>query len=932
VGDGPGRRAGIAFRLLGPLEVWVEGRSVAIGSPKLRVLLARLLLDAGRPVSTEALAAAMWAGRLPDNPRRAVQVSVTRLRALLATEELIRTWPAGYSIDLPAERVDLGRFRAWLREADRAAERDDPEKETAALAEALAQWRGEPLADVPSELLERETVPGLREQRLRALERRIDLDLRRGRHADLIGELRELTGRHPVRERLWGQLMRALDGAGRRADALDAYHELRRHLADELGIEPSDELRRLHTAILMGRSGAAAAQPDQPPPVPRELPPDLPGFVGRAGALARLHALGTEVRVVVVAGTAGVGKTALAGHWARRVADRFPDGQLWVNLRGYEGDRAVPPEQALTRFLRALGVPGEQIPLDAEERAALFRTLMDGRRMLVVLDNAGSAEQVRPLLPGGGGSFVLVTSRHQLTGLVAAEGAASFTIDLFTVDEAGQLLANRVGRDRVVAQPEAVHEIVHRCARLPLALAVVAARAVTHPEFGLDTLAAELAAAGGDLDVFATGETGTDIRTVFSWSYQALRPEAARLFRLLGLHPGPDLGVSAAASLAGTPVPRVRRLLGELVRAHLLAEPVPDRFAYHDLLRAYATELAHANGSGSERRQAIHRMLDHYLHTGFAAAMLLHPGREPITLDPPAAGVVTVELADDPQAMAWFTAEHQVLLAMVGLAAEAGLDRYAWQLAWTPANYLNRQGHWADLIAIQHSAVAAARRSGDLDAEARANRLLATAYRVAQRPDDTLGPLRRSLELYRQLGDRGGEAYAHHLLASVLGDQGRYREALVDAQHALDLFRGIDHPMGQALAFNNLGWFHAKVGDHRQALAHSHRAIELFRQHADGEGEANCWDSVGYAYRQLGDLPQAVASYQRAIDLFAGLGNRYGEARELDQLGDVHRQAGDPDAARDAWRRALEILAELDHPEAAAVAEKLADTEPGRTA
>jgi DNA-binding SARP family transcriptional activator len=505
-----GRGAG--FRLLGPFEVRTGGRRVEVMSPKHRVLLAVLLLHAGRPVPVERLAEAVWGEAQPDNPRRVVHVYVTRLRRLLALSgpgETIATCADGYRIDVRPEQVDLGRFRRCLEEAARAAGRGDLDAEEAGLAAALAQWRGEPLADVPSELLQREAAPQLHEQRLQAIERRVDIELGRGRRDELVGELVALTAQHPQREPLWARLMIALHRSGRRADALDAYHTVRRHLADELGIDPGEELQARYATVLAGSPGRDHDRPARAvalPPVPRQLPPDPPAFTGRVEERAQLDELLADrsggdapARTVVISGTAGVGKTALVTHWARRVADRFPDGQLWVDLRGLDPGRAVTAGRALERFLRALGVPDSRVPEDLDEAAALYRSLLDGRRMLIVLDDARSAAQVRPLLPGAPGCLLVVTSRSWLTGLIATEGAHPLVLDLLTFQEARQMLAARLGVDRIPAGPADVEEIVGICARLPLALAVVTARAATDPRFGLEDLKAEVRAARGGL-------------------------------------------------------------------------------------------------------------------------------------------------------------------------------------------------------------------------------------------------------------------------------------------------------------------------------------------------------------------------------------------------------------------------------------------------
>jgi DNA-binding SARP family transcriptional activator/tetratricopeptide (TPR) repeat protein len=895
-----------------------------VGPPKRRVLLAALLLSAGRPVPVADLTDAIWADAPPDHPRRTVQMYVTRLRTLLEDAEpgagaLVVTSADGYLIDVAVEQVDLLRFERRLADADSAAERSDPDAESAALVGALAEWRGEPLSDVPSELLRREAVPRLRWQRIRAIERRIDLDLRRGRHAEMVDELRTLTAQEPLREPLWAQLMRALDGSGRRSDALAAYQTARHHLADEAGLDPGEELQQLHATILAGRPPDAKAPVGLP--VPRQLPPDVRGFTGRAEQLARLDALLTGGRsaegVVVIsaiAGTAGVGKTALAVHWARQVADRFPDGQLWVNLRGYHPGQAVTPGQALTGFLRALGVPGAKIPIDLDEQTARYRSLMENRRMLVVLDNAHSPEQVRPLLPGAPGCLVLVTSRNRLTSLVAAEAAQPLVLDLLPVDEARRLLAVRLGAERVAAEPEATDEIINRCARLPLALAIAAAHAARRPDFPLATLAAQLRDEGSRLDMLGSGDAATDARAVFSWSYQVLSPAAGWLFRLLGLCPGPHISVPAIASLAALSLSDARALLAELSDAHLVNEYVPGRYGLHDLLRAYAAERALAHDDQADRGAALHRLLDHYLHSGAAAARLLDPRRQAVAIAEPQPGVTAEDFTDLEQALAWYAAEHTALLAMIEHAAAAAFSVHTWQLAWVTSDFLNRRGFWYDFRSTQYKALAAAQRLADQHAQAMAHRYIGKATTNLGQYTEATSHLERAIELFRKVDDQIGEGHAYLDLSGVYEDRGRLTEALDHGRQSLERYVAAGHRRGQARALNTLGWFNARLGDYRTALDQCQRALALQQEVDDDIGAATTWDSLGYAHHRLGHHRQAVDCYGHAIDLFERLGIRFELASTLVNLGDTHRAAGDLEAARDAWRRALTVLEELNHP------------------
>jgi tetratricopeptide (TPR) repeat protein len=468
--------------------------------------------------------------------------------------------------------------------------------------------------------------------------------------------------------------------------------------------------------------------------------------------------------------------------------------------------------------------------------------------------------------------------------------------------------------------------------RLPLALAIVAARAAAHRHVPLHFLAGELRDTGDRLNALSTtDDPHTDVRAVFSWSYHALTPEAARLFRLLGLHPGPDLAAPAAASLAAIPATTVRPLLAELTRASLLAEHTPGRYTFHDLLRAYATDLTHTTDPDQPRHAATHRMLDHYLHTAHTADRLLNPARDPVTLTPPQPGVTPQHPTDHEQAMAWFTAERAVLLAAVDHAAATGFDTHTWQLAWTLVTFLDRQGHWHDWAAAGSAAVAATGRLADPTAQAYAHRALASAYTRLGRFDDADTQLRHALDLYRQAGDQAGQARTHLNLTYLWERRGRPAQALDHARQALDLFRAAGHQDGQAQALNSVGWFHAHLGDHQQALTYCQQALTLNQELGNRYGQAGTWDSLGYAYHHLGRHAQAITCYQQALTLFRDFGDRYEEAGTLTRFGDTHHATGNPTAARDAWQHALTILTDLDHPDADTVRTKLLHLDPTTT-
>ncbi|MGH3774443.1 MAG: ATP-binding protein [Pseudonocardiaceae bacterium] len=685
--------------------------------------------------------------------------------------------------------------------------------------------------------------------------------------------------------------------------------------------------------VVLARSvygGVHVHQPTWEAMLPRQLPGAVRHFTGRTDELEALNALldnagaGGTVVISAIDGTAGIGKTALAIYWAHQVVQRFPDGHLYVNLRGFDPTGSpVEPAAAIQGFLDAFAVPVDRIPVSPEAQAALYRSLLAERRMLVVLDNARDVDQVRPLLPGSRTCFVVVTSRSQLSGLVATEGAHLQTLDLFTVSVARELLTRHLGAERIAGEAEVVDELIKLCARLPLALAIVGARASERPGFPLEVLLAQLRDTRGRLDALDGGDLATDVRAVFSWSYHYLSAGAARMFRLMGVHPGPDISVPAAASLVGIPLRQARKALDELTHARMITEHAPSRFAFHDLLRAYATDLAHTIEGDAERRAAMHRVLDHYLHSAHTAALLLHSTRDPLTLAPPQPGVIPEDLAEGIQALIWFEAEHPVMLAAIGHAADTGFETYAWQIPWTLATFFDRRGHWHDWASTQHIALAAAERMDHQDGQARAHRLLGRAYIRLGSSEKAEIHLRRALDLYQQLGNRVGLAHAHYDLASVFGQQGRADEALGQVQEALGLYEATNHEVGQARALNAIGWYSALLGDHYQALTFCDQALILCRKLGDRLCEGGTLDSLGYVHQYLGHYTQALACYQQAIEVWQELGNYYYQATTLTHLGETYHAAGDREAACNTWQHALAILDDLHHPDADQVRGKL---------
>jgi tetratricopeptide (TPR) repeat protein len=738
--------------------------------------------------------------------------------------------------------------------------------------------------------------------------------------------------------------MLALYRCGRQGEALTAYHDARRVLVGELGVEPGPALRQLQQRILAAdpalsaaaEPSAPAGEPSQPARpaavIPRQLPRGSAQFVGRASELAALTAAldqagarapGTVV-ISAIGGTAGVGKTTLAVHWAHQVAHLFPDGQLHANLRGFDpsGTPAVP-EEAIRAFLGALGVPADQVPPGLDALAGLYRSLLADRQMLILLDNARDEQQVRPLLPAAPGCLVIVTSRNQLTGLATAEDARLLTLDVLTGTEARQLLASRVGEDRSAADTGAVGEIAGLCARLPLALAVAAARAAASPGLPMAALATELRDTASRLDALDTGDPAASVRAVFSWSYRQLSSTAAQMFRLLGLHPGPDISVPAAASLAGIRPGAARQALSELSRARLISESSAGRYAFHDLLRTYAAELAGTEDSPGERQAAILRVLDHYLHTARAARLVVNPHYEQVAVGSPQPGVHPEDIAGYEQAMSWFENEHPVLLAAVSQAADTGLDTQAWQLSTTLTTFLDWRGYWDRYLAVQQTALAAAMRLGDRQAQAITHRFLGKAQSLLGSYQDGHAHFSDALELYRELGDSAGQGRVRVDLGALADRQGRYSESLEYCLEALGLFQAAGDRVWQAMVLNNIGWCHAQLGDYGQALVHCEQALAMFTESGNRHAEAYAWDSLGFAHHHLGQHDQAVSCYQHALTLARELGDRHNQAKILTNLGDAHQAADRPSAAQDAWQQALAIFDDLHHPSAGQIRAKL---------
>jgi tetratricopeptide (TPR) repeat protein len=902
-----------------------------------------LAMRAGQAVSRSELIDGLWGEDPPASAVNSVHVYVAGLRRVLephrarrAPGQVLSARAPGYLLRLEPGQPDAAALDQHLAQVPRSLAAGDLAAAARSLDAAQGLWQGAALAGIPGPWADIERVR-LDELRLTTIEERIDVMLALGGHRQAVAQLAGLIREHPLRERFRGQFMLALYRCGRQADALAEFAASRRVLGRELGIEPGPGLRRLHQQILTADAelswpaarGAPAGQdvpappaPRPPAPVPRELPADVDAFTGRSDELAELDRLlsaGNQaarhepgrarpaaVVISAVAGSAGVGKTALAAHWAHRVRDAFPDGQLYLNLRGYDPGEPVAAADALAGLLRALGVTEQDIPADISERAARYRSLLDGRRMLVLLDNAASTAQVSPLLPGSPSCFVVVTSRDSLAGLVARHGARRLDLDLLPPADAVALLRALIGA-RVDADPASAATLAERCARLPLALRVAAEFAAARPALTVAQLVDQLAGEQR-LDLLdAGGDPGTAVRGVFSWSYRHLSVHAARAFRLTGLHPGPDLDAYAAAALAGTSLQQAQDALDTLARAHLISSARPGRYAMHDLLRAYATEIT----ATEDARTALTRLFDYYLGTAAAAMDILVPAerdRRPRVARP---ATPIPQVADQAAARAWLDTERAALVAVAGYTATRGWPGHATRLSAILRRYVETGGHYTDAVMIHTHARQAAREAGEPADEAQAlNCLGLLAGRMGRYPEGA-GHLQEALALFRKAGDRSGTARALTNLASAKWRQGQYLQAASHYRQALMLFREIGDLIGEAHALNGLGLVDWQQGRYSRAAGHFQGALDLFRQLGDQSNEAHALGNLGMVGGRLGRFPQADEHLREALALLREIGDRSGAASALTDLGSVACRQGRYEEAARHHQQALAQFREI---------------------
>ncbi|WP_461119220.1 AfsR/SARP family transcriptional regulator [Saccharothrix stipae] len=922
------------FRLLGDLEVRVDGEPVDPGPSRQRCVLVALLVDADRVVPVDRLVDRVWGEDPPLRARTVLQSYLSRLRGVLATPDLVVARRPGYVITVDPAAVDLHRFRRLVA---RAREVGD-EQALPLLDQSLGLWR-----DRAFGLLDTPWLIGLRDaldrERLEAELDRNDIVLRRGGHAELLPALTARAAEHPLDERLAGQLVLALHRAGRSAQALDRYERVRGLLAEELGVDPGPALRRMHQQVL-------TATDDPPAPV-HTLPRDVEDFTGRD--LERDRLVDASAELTAIDGMAGIGKTALAVHVAHRLADRYPDAQLFVDLHAHTADREpTGPAAALGVLLRSLGTPAERLPPGLEERAALWRAELAGRKAVLVLDDAVDSAQVRPLLPGGPGCRVLVTSRRRLADL---EAARTVSLDVLPHADATALFTRVLGEDRAEVEPGAVAEVVRQCGGLPLAIRIAAARLRTRPAWTVAHLVERLRA-GPVLAELATGDRS--VAAALTLSYQALPPDRRRLFRLLGLHPGAEVDAHAAAALGDIGVPAADRLLEDLLDLHLLHQSAPGRYRFHDLVRAFTAQLSTDTADGDaahaddDRHAALTRLFDLYLHAAARAMDLIAPREKSRRPEVGRATTAVPPMDDYGQAMAWLERERSNLVAVATHTGPGGANGRAGLLSGTLLRYLDLRGHHEDALAVHGHAVLTARAAGDRRLECQSLGNLGTVYErlgryadaadhhrwalaLAEALDDpalagrthnnlgnahlavadhrqALAHYRQALDLARQTGDRAGQGRTANNAGIVHERLGQYEAAVAHHRHALDL--AADDPAGRAYALHGLGIAHQGLGRLADALAHLGEAMALAEETGNRGLEGYTAQGLGSAHLGLGRYDEAAEHHRHALAVGEETGNRGLQAEALNGLGDTDRAAGRPSRAVAHHRRALALAAE----------------------
>ncbi len=898
--------SGVEFRVLGPVEVIIDGTRVEIGHAKRRAVLAALLLDANRVLPDDELVSRVWGTDQPRSPRNVLSGYLTRLRGALAgsgvsgaTVRLSRR-SGGYLAELDPELVDVHEFRRLVGHAQAGS----PDTDRATLFHtALQLWRGVPLSGVDGAWVE-QVREALSVEWLAARMDAVDVELRLGRHAGLIAPLLNLVERHPLHERLVGQLMQALHRSGRAAEALEHYARAQRRLTEALGVDPGPQLRELHRQVLRGDLAPHDTTPAPARSVPAQLPHDARGFAGRDAELTQLAGFlpadPPAVVIVAISGTAGVGKTSLAIHWGGHIAQRFPDGQLYLDLCGFHPHlTALAPMEALGRFLTALGVDPRELPPSADDRAALYRSLLASRQMLVLLDNARDAAQVRPLLPGGAGNLVIVTSRVRLDGLVALDGAHPLALGALTEAASRDLLSGLLGRARVAADAGATAELARLCAYLPLALRLSAAWLLVDPERQISEFTKELTQAGPLVTLCVPEDTHASIAAAFDLSYRALGAGAQRLFRLLGLLPVTDWSTEVAGALLDVAPAEAARLLDALTQAHLVERQPGGRYRMHDLLHRYAADRAAAHEPEPDRRAALARGYDWYVRTLAQADDALFPGQaRPVARAPEWAESVLV-------------AERDNVRALIERAHETAQWAYVWRLALSMSRFQEARSDWEGWAATHRLALDAARRCGDLDAQARVLSRLGEYFLDRREREPAVRHLNRALTLHRARANPSGEADALRALGDVHREQGELDAAGLLYQQALPMVRPDADARVECEILRGLGIVHRERGHLDAAAACLERAVEVAAGMGDRRWEAIVRRSLGLVYRDAGRWDDSRLCYEAALTDLEAVGDRLWQAYTLNSLSDILNKQGKHGDALAASERALRISRHL---------------------
>jgi DNA-binding SARP family transcriptional activator/DNA-binding XRE family transcriptional regulator len=939
--------------VLGPLLARRGDTAIGVQPERLRSLVGLLALYFHQVVPSEEIVDVLWGDRPPKTWRNQIQIYVGQVRRLLEPErqrlgpdEVLVRVGRGYRLELNGGDVDLAQFDALAARAAEAKAAGDFALAYDSLLRALQASRGPVLADAVPQLRQHPAAVAAAQRRLTALHTFGDIALALGRYEQAATRLRPLTLEEPLHEGLHAQLMVALAGCGQQAEALQVFAGIRARLAEELGIEPGVEIVDAHLRVLrqqvpaMALRHASAAPTEEeaaPParPVPAQLPPNVHGFTGRSREFAQLDAIlpgqanqptagidstlgdtaevgQTSPGIAVIDGSPGIGKTTLAIRWCHRVAPRFPDGQLYVNLRGFGPGSPMPAEQALHALLRGLGVPPEEIPGDLAGASALLRTHTAGRRLLILLDNARTTGQVRPLLPGPG-CLAVITSRNQLRGMVARDAALRISLVRLSVAESIALLAKVAGDDRVSAEPEAAAQLVELCDRIPLALRIIAERVARQHDTTLAEFVEELRDPHYRLDSFDAGDDmSTNMRTVLSWSYGSLDPDTARTFQLVGgLHPGGDVGLAAVAAVTGLPTAQARLHLDRLVAAHLVEQQRRDRYQLHDLVRAYAAEQIRRHDEEPTRNQAARRVLDWYLHTLHRADWLFSPDRPRDELGTATVPVTPLDFADERAAAQWCEVEYATLIALPAYALDHGAYQLGGQLAYLLQPFLARYKHWHDLLASHEVALEAVGKVRDARLAGHLLSAMGNAYAVLHRRNEAEACYTRALAEFRESGDRRGEVKVLGNAAMLDIESGNYDRAEALCVEAERLSTELGYARGRAHIVDNLGEIHFVSGRFIQAIACWRRALELNRYGHDRFVQTTNLTNLGRAYAALGRHPRAVDYFHRAIALSRDIDSPRGEALTLLDLGRAQRALGALAAARASWEDASRILAGL---------------------